>query len=292
MAKIEGCYVACITPMKESEALNFETFKQFLDFLADGGIGGITALGSTGEFATMTVDERKKAAEVAIEHVNGRVPVMIGCSAVTTKEAVDIAEHAEKAGADSLLLISPWYNKPSEEELFEHFKTVAKSVNIPIMIYNNPGVSGIDLLPAQLLELMKHDNLDYVKESSGDLRRVSDILKKAEPGSVFGGADDIALESFRLDATGWISVVANVIPGKSQEVYTQYKSGNHDKAREIYDFYYPLSAFFESPNWIQKTKAALNLMGMNVGPCRKPRLDIPQEEKEILTNLLKNANLI
>ena len=292
MTKLEGVFPVLVTPMINEKEIDWDGFKNNIEHFISKKVAGIAITGSTGEFVSLTKEERFKLVESAVEQVNGRVTLVVGSAAETTADAIEFTQQAEKAGADAALLINSYYAHPKENEIYEHFKAVAESVKFPIMIYNNPFTSGVDISAETLLNVARDvDNITHIKESSGDIGKARDIARKGEGFiKVFCGSEDLALESLFVGATGWISVSGNIVPELTAELYSSYQEGNLDRAWEIYDSILPLCEFLEgSGKYVQIVKRTMELQGLAGGPCRRPRLGLSDEEeltlKELLTNL-------
>jgi len=246
--------------------------------------------GSTGEFAALSVEEHKNIIDVVVDQVNGRIPVIAGTAACSTKLVIELTEYAQNAGADGAMIVPPFYTKPDERELYEHFRTVAESVDIPIMLYNNPWTSKVDMQPSLIAKLAEIDNILYVKESTGDITRVWKIINLAgDKITVFCGSDNLALESFLMGARGWICVAANIIPKHASRLYElACKEEDLEKARALYAEILPLLNFLEGTGkFSQLSKAGLEMSGRKAGPVRKPLLPIDGEEKHKLKIILK-----
>lgn len=289
MTKLEGVFPVLITPMTQNEEVDYEGFKSNIDHFIEQGAAGIAVVGSTGEFVSLTTEERYQLVETAVKHVNGRVPVIAGTAAETTADAIKHTQHAEKAGADASLLINSYYAHPKEHEIYEHFKAVAESVEFPIMIYNNPFVSGVDISAETMLNVARDvNNITHIKESSGDIGKARDIARAGKDFvQVFCGSEDLALESKVVGATGWISVSANIVPKVTKELYDAIDDGNMEKAWKLYDQLLPLCKFLEgSGKYVQIVKRAMELQGLAGGPSRRPRLGLTEEEEQTLKDLL------
>src|SRR5690625_819050 len=181
MTVLKGVIPVLVTPMTEDYEVDYEGLKRNIDYLINEGSVGIAVNGSTGEFVSLTKEERNKITKLAVEHVNGRVPVVVGTAAETTADAIEYTQHAEKAGADASLLINSYYAHPKENEIYEHFKAVAESVSFPIMIYNNPFVTGIDIETETMLRVAREvENITHVKESSGDITKARDMVRRGK----------------------------------------------------------------------------------------------------------------
>ncbi|MEY8348926.1 4-hydroxy-tetrahydrodipicolinate synthase [Bacillus cereus] len=287
----KGAYPVIITPMNQNEEINWEGLKQNIEHFIQEGVAGLVVNGSTGEFVSLTKEERFKVVEIAVEQINGRIPLLVGTAAETTKEAIEYTQQAERAGASGALLINSYYAHPKEEEIYEHFKAVAESVQFPIMIYNNPFTSGVDISTETILRVGRDvENVTHVKESSGDIRKVRDITRKGKGDiETFCGADDLVLESFLVGATGWISVAGNAVPKLVTELFDAVQNKELEKAWELYDKILPLCSFIEeSGKYVQIIKRVMDLKGQAGGPSRKPRLPLTATEDQKLQEILEN----
>lgn len=295
MRKIEGVFPVLITPMLNEQDIDWEGFKKNIEHFINEGVAGIAINGSTGEFVSLTKEERFKAVEIAVEQVNGRIPLIVGTAAETTADAIEYTQQAERAGATAALLINSYYAHPKENEIYEHFKAVAESVQFPIMIYNNPFTSGVDISAETILKVGRDvGNITHIKESSGDIRKARDIARQGKGFiEVFCGSEDIALESFLVGAVGWISPAGNIVPGLVTDLYNHVQNNDIEKAWEIYDRLLPLCNFLEeSGKYVQISKRAMELQGLAGGPCRKPRLGLNEEEEAQLKELLENLEIV
>lgn len=289
MRELEGAFPVLITPMTMESEVNWSGLRQNIDHFINENVAGIVVNGSTGEFVSLTKEERFKVTETAVEQVNGLIPLVVGTAAETTKDAVEYTKQAENVGADASLLINSYYAHPKDEEIYEHFKTVAESVSFPVMIYNNPFTSGIDIGTETILQVGRDvENISHIKESSGDISKVRDISRQGKGFlKTFCGSDDLALESFLVGATGWISVAGNVAPRIVTDLYNSVQAGDLDKAWDLYDSILPLCNFIEgSGKFVQIVKRAMDLQGLAGGPSRKPRLPLTEEEDNTLQELM------
>ncbi|EMR06584.1 Dihydrodipicolinate synthase [Bhargavaea cecembensis DSE10] len=286
MEEFKGVYPVLVTPMNEDGSIDWEGFAENIEYYIGEGVDGLAINGSTGEFVSLTKDERFKAVEVAVKQVNGRLPLIVGTAAETTADAIEYTRQAEEAGADGALLINSYYAHPKEEEIYQHFKAVAKAVSFPVMIYNNPSTSGVDISVETILQVGRDvGNITHIKESSGEIRKVRDISRQGKGFiKTFCGADDMVLESFLVGAVGWISVAGNIAPRTAKELFASFEAGDLEKAWEAYDRLLPLCNFLEgSGKYVQIVKRAMELKGLAGGPPRKPRLGLTGEEEERLT---------
>jgi len=290
MIKFEGTFVVSVTPMTKDEELDLESFKDNLDYYIENGVHGITINGSTGEFAAQSLEELKNVMDAAVEAVNSRVPLISGTAACSTRRVIELTMYAEDAGVDGALIVPPYYSKIDETEIYEHFRAIDEAVNIPIMVYNNPWTSKIDIPPEGLARLAELDNVRYVKESSGDITRIPRILDLTDGKmAVFCGSDNLALESFFMGATGFICVAANIFPKHMSKLY-EYANWekDYDKAKALYSTVLPLCNFLESSGkFTQTAKFGLEYFGRKAGPPRKPFLPLSEEHRRQAEEIFK-----
>lgn len=292
--KLRGVFSVLITPMTDDYKVDEKGLRSNIDWQIEKGAAGICVVGSTGEFVALTKEERAFIARVSVEHAAGRVPVIIGTAAATTYEVIEHTKHAEQIGADAAMIINPYYCLPSPAEVVEFFRAVGESVNIPIMAYNNPGTSGVDVLPETFAEIAKIKNVNYLKDASGEIRRVREIHECTGGAiKVFNGSEDIALEAFLLGAVGWICVAGNAIPGECQKVFDLATSGKYDEAMRVYSKIMPFLELIEkSGKFVHVAKAAAGKVGCASGPCRLPRLPLTPEEDRTLEAVLRQIGAI
>lgn len=281
------CVVVC-TPFSENEELDEETLRRHIRFLLDAGVHGIIPTGSTSEFASLSETERKRVVDITIDEVNGRVPVVVGTAAVSTRDTIMYSQYAEKAGADGVMIVPPYYCHPTEREIYQHYKAVAESIHLPIMLYNNPWTSGVDMQPALVARLTKIENVTYIKESSGDMRRVSEIMRFCgDKMTIFCGADNLALEMFAMGVQGWVAAPANAIPKQCVELYELAAvKKDLEKARELYFKMLPFFTALESGQFVQYVKASLEILGRSIGAPRRPLLRPAEEDYGKLEGIL------
>ena len=232
--ELSGVYTAIITPFKEDGSLDEETLKKLIDFNIEKGISGIVPCGTTGESPTLSHEEHDKVIELTVQHVNKRVPVIAGTGSNCTAEAIRLTKHAEEVGVDAALVVNPYYNKPTQEGLYRHFKAVADSVKIPIVVYNIQGRTGVNVETPTLIRLAKDcSNIVAVKEASGNMEQMKDVIaQKPEGFSVLSGDDGIALELIKNGGNGVISVASNLVPDKMSEMVKLALDGNFEEASD------------------------------------------------------------
>jgi len=291
MKNFEGTYTVLITPFDESQCFDEARMRSFVDWQIEQGIQGLVPLGSTGEFLSMSDEERHKVAQTVIEQAAGRVPVLVGTGAESTEDVIRYSQDAEKLGADGLLIIPPFYCNPTEDELFEHFRRVSDAVSIPIMIYNNPNAANVDMSPKTVARLSTIDNVLYIKESTLEITRVRDIIRLCGDSiTVFGGV--LGFESFLAGAKGWIAVGSNVMPAEFAQIYTATEiEKDLDKARKIYQRILPVIDFVFGHRYVSGTKTLLAEMGLSVGAPRSPRLPSPPEDVKWAKDIVNTLGL-
>jgi 4-hydroxy-tetrahydrodipicolinate synthase len=293
----DGVYPFLATPLRsDTQELDEDRLRSHIDdLISNAGVHGITALGSTGEFALLSEDERKRVAEVTIDAVKGRVPVVIGTAAIATRTAVSLSHHAERAGANGLIVNPQSYWLPTQDELFEHYRAIAKAVSIPIMVYNNPGTTKVDMSPTFIARLAgEFDHFVAVKESSGDIRRIQDILSLTDGKmKVSIGHQSLCLAAFALGASGWTTGIANTIPKLCIRVFDlAARRRDIAKAREIFMQILPLCNFYAEKSLVRAVKAAAELLGKPLGPPRLPLKPLGEADKKVLRGLLAKLGLV
>jgi len=291
--KISGVYAVACTAFDQEGNIDEPTYRRHIRYLLDTcQVNGIVPAGSTGEFAYLTCEERAKVVQTAIDEVAGKVPVYAGSAACSTRETVSYCQMAEKLGADGVMVVSPYYGHLSQEELYQHFATVAQSIDLPIILYNNPGAAGSDVLPATIARLANFENIAAVKESTGIMQRVTDIMRSCgDKVQVVCGCDTLPLEMFAMGVEGWLAAPANVIGKQCVELYRQaVVEKDYKKARELYYEILPVMDLFETTGqYVQLAKAALEMMGMPVGKPRPPLLPPGDELSQTLKKCLEAA---
>ena len=289
----KGAGVALVTPMNADGSVNYETLEKLIEFQIENGTDAIITCGTTGESATLTADERKKVIKFTIEKVASRVPVIAGTGANNTETALKYSLEAEALGADGLLIVTPYYNKTSQAGLIKHYSYIADRVKTPIILYNVPSRTGVNILPETYLELSKHQNICATKEASGDISAVAKI--KALCGKdleIYSGNDDQIVPMLSIGAIGVISVFSNICPNECHQLVKNYLEGNEKLSSEMQIKYLELmNAMFCDVNPIP-VKQALNFMGYNCGSCRMPLCDLNENSSKYLENVLKKYSLI
>jgi 4-hydroxy-tetrahydrodipicolinate synthase len=286
----KGIYPAVVTPFAADGTLDTARLSEFIDFLIGNGVHGIVPLGSTGEYYALTDQERETVIRVSVETVAGRVPIIVGTNAAGTAQVIKYSQQAEKLGADGLLLAAPFYALPGDNELVEHFKTVNDNVNIPIMLYNYPARTGVDMTPELVERMAEFDKIRYIKESTGDATRVTRIIGRCHGKiKVFCGCDTLPVESFMMGAVGWVGGIANILPEIHVRLYRLAVDENNLKAAvELFYTMLPLLSLIEGGgHYTQMVKAGCEIIGHPVGIPRQPLLPATQNEIVMLNKLIK-----
>jgi len=292
LAGLEGAFTALITPFKDSGAIDEEGLRRNVNFQIGKGIGGLVPCGTTGESATLTHAEHKKVVEIVIDEANGRAPVIAGTGSNSTAEAIELTRHAFKAGADYCLLISPYYNKPTQKGVIAHFRAVAAESEGGIILYNVPSRTGMNLEADTVIKLAEVDNIVGVKEASGNLEQIMRIIRDAgENLTVLSGDDIMTYPILALGGKGVISVASNIVPDMVQKMVVDFLKGRMEESRRAHyrllDLYKHL--FLETnPGPI---KELMNLAGMPAGPLRLPLVSCEEKNVEILRRDLKDLGL-
>ena len=285
MTHFKGSYTVLATPFTTGgHAIDTDALRRLVDWQIESGSHGLIPLGSTGEFLSVSDDERQQVVQTVVEAAGGRVPVLIGTADEWTDKAVRYSIEAEAMGADGLMIISPYYSSPTEDELFEHFRRISDAVSIPIMVYNNPNTANVDLRPEFVARLGTLENVRYIKESSGDISRVREIHRISDRVKVFAGYHPF--ESLAAGAKGYVSVIGNFLPAESAAVCNLMDAGRHDEAMRLYNRMIPLLDAIAGDKYVSATKCAMAAVGMPIGDPRPPRLALPAADAARLHRLI------
>ncbi len=285
--RFPGIIPAVTTPFDASGAIDFEGLAANVQALLDAGVHGIVATGTMGEAASLSTAERRQVVEAVASAVDGRVPVIAGVSAGTPAAAIALAADAAEAGAVALMMLPPLGYRGDDDEIVAYYRSVAEAAGLPLMAYNNPDASGIDMGVALLARLYEEiDRVVAFKECSGDARRIPALIDAVPGAEVLVGGDDWALEGFSAGATGWVSGVADVAPRDCVALYEACRAGDLDTARGIYRRLLPLARFDMTPKLVQYFKAAMDEAGFVGGPTRPPRMPLNEAERVALTDAL------
>lgn len=292
--KLYGVFAVIVTPFTNDDKIDEEKLRRHVRYLIDEGkVHAIIPTGSTGEFAALSDDERMQVADIVISEADKAIPIIVGTAAVANKDTIRFSQYAQKAGADAVMVVPSYYCHPNAQEMYGHYKALAESIDIPIVLYNNPSTSGVDMLPELIARLAEFDNISYVKESSGDMTRVVEIMRLCgDKMTVFCGCDTLAMEMFAIGVQAWVAPPANFIPKQCVQLFELIAEKNDmEKGKQLYFKLLPLFAMFESTGqYIQLTKAAMQILGRPYGTPRKPLLSPDKQTldkfKKILSDII------
>ena len=295
MSIFEGVATALITPFGSDGSINYAKLEELINKQIEDGVDGLVICGTTGESATLTEKEHMDVIRESVKFVNGRVPVIAGTGSNCTQTAIEMSKEAEEYGADGLLLVSPYYNKATAEGMYEHFADTANAVNIPVVLYNIPGRTGVNIEPETVYRLAKDvKNIVAVKEASGNISNIAKIaaLTAGLDFDIYSGNDDQVVALCAMGGKGVISVVSHIIPKEMHDLVMSFRNGDTKKALEIQNKYLSLiNALFIDVNPIP-VKEAMNLLGYEVGGYRKPLTPMSDAHREILRKELINAGVL
>lgn len=287
----KGCGTAIITPFTE-DGVNFEEFRKMIEFQISEGVDSIIVCGTTGESSTMTTEEKKETIKFAIDVAAKRIPIIAGTGGNCTKSAIEMSKYAESVGADAVLVVTPYYNKTTQSGLIAHYKAIAESINIPVVLYNVPSRTGLNITPTTCLELSKIDNIVAIKEASGNISQVAEIANLCKDNlAIYSGNDDQVLPILSLGGLGVISVLSNIIPKDVHIMVENFFNGNVKEATKLQlDTLNLTSSLFCEVNPIP-VKAACNMIGFNVGTPRLPLIEMSNAGKERLRKEMINYGI-
>ena len=293
ISNLKGCGTALVTPFKENQSIDEDGLGRFVDFQITDGIDFLVPCGTTGESVTLSDEEQQRVVEIVLRQAGGRVPVIAGAGGNNTAHVIALAREYERMGVQGLLSVTPYYNKPTQEGLYQHFKTIAGATSLPIIVYNVPPRTNVNILPDTIVRLAEIPNIIGVKEASGDISQVAEIITRVPPGfKVLSGDDSISLPLIALGGVGLISVASNETPSKLTALTRACLENNWDEARRLNRELFPLmkANFLEtSPGPV---KAALAMMGKIKEVYRLPMVPVKPETKEKLRAVLIELKLI
>jgi 4-hydroxy-tetrahydrodipicolinate synthase len=294
MSIFTGAGVAIVTPMNEDGSVNFDSFRNLVEEQIAGGTDCIIVCGTTGEASTLSHEEHLECIKFVVDVVNKRIPVIAGTGSNCTSTAVYLSQEAEKYGVDGVLLVTPYYNKATQNGLVKHFVEIANSIKIPVVLYNVPSRTGCNILPETVVKIIAAArNVVAIKEASGNISQVAKLAKLTKGAiDIYSGNDDQIIPILSLGGKGVISVLSNVAPKQTHDIVAEYLNGNVEKARQLQLEALDLcDALFCEVNPIP-VKAALNLMGKNVGPLRMPLTEMEDNNKEKLQRAMKEYGIL
>jgi len=289
--KSRGIIPPMITPFDEDEKVDSKALKKMTDYLIEAGVHGVFPLGSTGEGYGIDFDQKRKVIETVLEATDKRVPVYAGTGAITTKESVQLTEMATELGVDALSVITPYFISPNQEELYEHYKTIATSTDLPIILYNNPGRTGVSLGVDLIVRLSQVDNIVGIKDSSGDMSQAAEIIRRTQGNfAVLAGRDTLIYGFLAYGAHGSVAATANIVPELVVSIYELYQKGEFQAALEAQFKLAPLRNAFSLGSFPAIMKEALKLRGIDMGNTLRPIKPLSSEAREKLRKILKEMD--
>ena len=288
---LKGIIAYPITPFTADGTVDIPKYKELLERMVAAGVHAVAPLGSAGVLPYLSDLERESIVAATMEQVNGRVPVMIGVSGLTTERVIHHARFAEKKGAAAVMVIPMSYWKLTEEEIFTHFNTVGSAISLPIMAYNNPATGGLDMAPEFLAKLLKIPNVTMIKESTGDIARMHKLVQAAgDEVAFYNGSNPLALDAFIAGATGWCTAAPNLIPQLNLDLYAAISKGNLGEALKVFRKQLPVLQFIVAGGLPRTVAAGLEIMGIDGGHLRAPLQRLPLNEKEKLAKILASLS--
>ncbi|MDE5412910.1 4-hydroxy-tetrahydrodipicolinate synthase [Alkalihalobacterium chitinilyticum] len=280
---------AMVTPFDELGAIDLPKTESLVEYLINNGSDGLVVAGTTGESPTITKDEKLALFETVAKTVNGRIPVIAGTGSNNTQASIELTKEAQLLGINGVMAVAPYYNKPSQQGMIEHFKAIANSTTLPVMLYNIPGRSVVNMTADTIIELSKVKNIVSVKEASGDLEQMAAIIEKTDADfSLYSGDDSLTLPSMAIGGNGVVSVASHIIGNEMQEIVQLFQAGSVNEAAKLHRKYLPImKALFFTPN-PTSVKMALQLKGIDVGSVRLPLVPLTNDEKNTLYQIISS----
>jgi 4-hydroxy-tetrahydrodipicolinate synthase len=293
MFNLQGSYTAMITPFRDGR-VDEARLREMVEFQIEGGTGGLVPCGTTGESPTLSHAEHRRVIEIVIDQARSRIPIIAGTGSNNTGEAISLTEHAKEAGADAALLITPYYNRPSQAGLVRHYTTVAERCGLPIIIYNCPGRTAVNAAADTIVELSAVPGIAGVKEASGNMDQICEIITRVPDSfAVLSGDDSLTLAMIAVGARGVVSVVSNVAPRLMADLTRLALAGDYAAARDIHTRMFPLMrALMKVETNPSPVKTAMNILGMGAGPVRLPLVEPDDKGKALIERHLRGLNLL
>ncbi|UOE57212.1 4-hydroxy-tetrahydrodipicolinate synthase [Bacillus sp. CMF12] len=279
---------AMVTPFDHKGHIDFPKTTQLINHLIENGTDSLVIAGTTGESPTLTKEEKLALFKHTVKVADKRVPVIAGTGSNNTYESIELTKKAEQIGVDAIMIVAPYYNKPNQEGLYQHFKAIAESTSLPVMVYNIPGRSSVNILPETIIRLSEISNIAAVKEASGDLNAMAKIIANTDDDfMLYSGDDGLTLPCMAIGGTGIVSVASHVIGNEMQEMITAYLNGENEKAAKIHQKILPImEGLFAAPSPVP-VKTALQLKGLDVGSVRLPMVPLTEQERSAVASLFK-----
>jgi 4-hydroxy-tetrahydrodipicolinate synthase len=290
---MSGVIPAMATPLTAEQKLDIKATKQLVKYLLDGGVHGIFTISGAGQFSSLDLEEKEELIRITVAEVNGKVPVVTGAGAVTTKEAVKVTQISEKLGADGVCVIAPYSTNPNQNEAYNYYRDIAESTSLPVILYNHPKMTGLTLAPDLVKKLAEIDNIVGVKDSSNNLSLTMEYLRlQNEKFSVYVGIDNLIFASLMYGVKGTFSSSASVLPGLVVKIYDSIKKGDYEAARKAQNDLFKFRRLYTLGSFPAVVKEALNMMGIPVGLPKKPIAPLTEENREKLRVVLKELGAL
>lgn len=291
--QLRGVFSAVATPFTAEQEVDETGLRALVERTVDGGIHGLVPCGSTGEFVSLSVDERRSVVETVIDQAGGRVPVVPHTGALSTREAISLSRHAEEAGAAAVMVVAPFYEPLDMHEVKDYYRAVADSISIPVMVYNLPVATGVNVLPHELADLAtKSPNIQYVKDTTGDFGQACRLIHDyADVITTFVGQDTLFLATFLEGGAGSIVGASNFVAPELVSIYDAIQAGDLAKAKREWNVVFPLMQFLVSGGYVSGVKGALDLLGVSAGPARLPIQALTADRRSELEGILKELDL-
>jgi 4-hydroxy-tetrahydrodipicolinate synthase len=288
--ELKGIIPAMVTPLNEREELDETALRRLTNYLIQGGVHGLFPIGSQGEFYAFSPEEKRRAWEIVVEESAGRVPVYAGTGAITTRQVMELNKIAEDAGVDAVSIITPFFINPSEEEIYRHYVTIAEATRLPVLLYNNPGRTGVKLSPGLVARLSEHPNIVGIKDSGGDMTVTIEMIRQTDKDfAVLMGRDSLIYAGLHHGARGAIAATANVVPSLVAEIYEAFQQGDLARSLAAQEKLLPLRLAFDLGTFPVVVKDALNMIGVPVGPPRRPLQSLAGNARDKLRKVLEEV---
>lgn len=293
MLKPFGIIPAMVTPLTNEDELNESSLRNLTDYLIDGGIHGVFAIGSQGEFWAFSAEEKRRVWEIVVDQTSGRVPVYAGTAAPTTREAIQLTQMAEKCGVDAVSILTPYFISPTENELYDHYKSIAEATSLPIVLYSNPARTGVGISPKLISRLAQIDNIVGIKDSSGDVQLTMQYIDQTpDDFCILMGRDTLIYVGLLIGSKGAIAATGNVVPNLVAQIYDRFIAGDHEGAKAAQNALAPLRHAFAWGTFPVVIKEAVDLIGLEAGPARMPVGSMSTDQRERLQGVLKDMGVL
>jgi 4-hydroxy-tetrahydrodipicolinate synthase len=293
MAEIKGIIPAMVTPINDQEDLDEAALRRLVNHLIAGGVHGLFPIGSQGEFFAFNPEEKRRVFEVVVDETAGRVPVYAGTGAITTRQVIELNKIAEEAGVDVVSVITPFFISPNEAELYDHYVAIADATSLPVLLYNNPGRTGVKLSTSLVARLAEHPNIVGIKDSSGDLTLTIEMIRQTDDDfAVLMGRDSLIFAGLQHGIKGAIAATGNVVPALVVEIYEAFQQGDMARAMAAQEKLLPLRLAFGLGTFPVVVKDAMNMIGVPVGPARRPLTSLTGEAQAKLEQVLKEVGAL